>query len=90
MNAQTIRETIAAVLSDVSKDDGKTGWCLLKYYRDDEDVVGFVNPYEGEKGAILLETRMFNETPLNPIKCFDCLTKVLNLLITKVGPLTCQ
>src|SRR5690554_5783279 len=33
-----------------------------------------------EKGAVLQETRIFNETPLNPRKCCQLLTKVLYLV----------
>jgi hypothetical protein len=36
------------------------------------------------KNTVLLECRMFNETPLNALKCYDTLTKVLQLFLTKV------
>lgn len=73
LNTQAICETISAVIVDVNKDDGK---------------LAFQNPYDAGKGTVLLETRMFNETPLNPHKCFDTLTKILHLLVTKGETLT--
>lgn len=92
LNAQAIRDTISAVLLDVNKDDGKAGNVKrIKFSSFLSICVGVFwlsvsqNPYEAEKGAVLLETRMFNETPLNPHKCFDTLTKILHLLFTKVN-----
>jgi hypothetical protein len=38
-------------------------------------------PFQGlDKGTVLQEKRLFNESPLNPRKCCHLLTKVLYLL----------
>jgi len=47
--------------------------------KDDDE--GFV-PFQGlEKGIVLQEKRIFNETPLNPRKCSQLLTKLLYLVV---------
>jgi len=48
--------------------------------KKDDDDYDFT-PFQGiEKGAVLQETRLFNETPLNSRKCCHLLTKLLYLL----------
>lgn len=47
--------------------------------------LGGGNPFQSiEKTAILQETRLFNETPVNARKCTHILTKIL-YLINQVG-----
>eukprot|EP01087_Luapelamoeba_hula_P006403 TRINITY_DN1648_c1_g2_i1.p1 TRINITY_DN1648_c1_g2~~TRINITY_DN1648_c1_g2_i1.p1 ORF type:complete len:876 (+),score=106.12 TRINITY_DN1648_c1_g2_i1:212-2839(+) len=47
--------------------------------KDDDE--GYI-PFQGlEKGTVLQEKRLFNESPLNPRKCCMLLTKVLYLLV---------
>jgi len=49
--------------------------------KDDDEA--FI-PFQGlEKGIVLQEKRIFNETPLNPRKCCQLLTKLLYLVNTK-------
>ena len=44
-------------------------------------VIAFV-PFLGlEKGIVLQERRLFNETPVNPRKCSTLITKILYLLV---------
>lgn len=53
-----------------SKRDGK---------KDDES--GSSNPFSRlEKASVLQETRVFNETPINPKKCCHILTKILYMI----------
>lgn len=48
--------------------------------KDDEDE-GATSLYQNlEKTAVLQETRIFNETPVNPRKCTHILTKILYLI----------
>eukprot|EP00923_Selenidium_pygospionis_P055334 GHVN01096451.1.p1 GENE.GHVN01096451.1~~GHVN01096451.1.p1 ORF type:complete len:537 (-),score=34.62 GHVN01096451.1:935-2545(-) len=51
----------------------------IKERKADEKGV-FVNPYVGEKSAVLLETRAFKATPPNASECCQVITKVLHLL----------
>lgn len=47
--------------------------------KDDDE--GFI-PFQGlDKGAVVQEKRIFNETPLNPRKCCQLLTKLLYLVV---------
>eukprot|EP00921_Rhytidocystis_pertsovi_P026805 GHVQ01043190.1.p1 GENE.GHVQ01043190.1~~GHVQ01043190.1.p1 ORF type:complete len:751 (+),score=82.42 GHVQ01043190.1:3352-5604(+) len=67
LSAQAIREKIQnSLLKDVKLGDDKP----------------FVNPHAGEKSAVLLETRAFNDSPPNPKNCCQTLTKVLYLITT--------
>lgn len=53
----------------------------MKIEKKDEDEFE-VLPFQGiEKGLLLQERRLFNETPLNPRKCCQLLTKIIYLLI---------
>jgi len=47
--------------------------------KDDEEY--FVPLSNLEKGAVLQEVRVFNETPVNPRKCCQLITKLLYLVI---------
>lgn len=54
---------------------------VLKRDKKDEENGGGGNPYANlEKTSVLQEARTFNETPVNPRKCGQILTKVLYLL----------
>jgi len=47
--------------------------------KDDES--GSLNPFKNlEKASVLQETRVFNETPINPKKCCHILTKILYMI----------
>lgn len=47
--------------------------------KDDES--GSSNPFKNlEKASVLQETRVFNETPINPKKCCHILTKILYMI----------
>lgn len=42
---------------------------------------GASNPFRNlEKASVLQETRVFNETPINPKKCCHILTKILYMI----------
>ncbi|XP_041349457.1 LOW QUALITY PROTEIN: coatomer subunit gamma-2-like [Gigantopelta aegis] len=52
---------------------------LRRDKKEEEDVGG--NPFGNlEKSSVLQETRIFNETPINPRKCGHILTKLLYLI----------
>ena len=52
---------------------------LRRDKKEEEDGGG--NPFHNlEKTVVLQETRLFNETPINPKKCGHILTKMLYLL----------
>ncbi|KAH6922664.1 hypothetical protein HPB50_017473 [Hyalomma asiaticum] len=54
-------------------------YVLKREKKDEED--GGSNPFSNlEKTSVLQEARTFNETPVNPRKCAEILTKILYLL----------
>lgn len=56
---------------------------MLSMKRDGkkDDESGSSNPFRNlEKASVLQETRVFNETPINPKKCCHILTKILYMI----------
>ena len=47
------------------------------FKRDEKDCV---NPWEADRSTVVLESRAFHETPVDPAKCSKLITKILYLL----------